>query len=67
MLQAVHKKKGNTKASSLYLQWICVERAGDKSLVAVWIDSEMRAFAGESARENRVEEGMPEVAQRNGE
>jgi hypothetical protein len=71
MLQAVHEKKGSAKASSLYCQWICVERAGETCLVAVWIDSEMRAFARESAIENRlgrcVEEGMEEVEQGNAE
>ena len=66
MLQAVHEKKGSAKASSLYCQWICVERAGEKRLVAVWIDSEMRAFAGESGENRRsgcVAEGMQEVEQ----
>lgn len=66
MLQAVHEKKGSAKASSLYCQWICVERAGEERLVAVWIDSEMRAFAGESGENRRngcVEEGMQEVEQ----
>ena len=47
MLQVVHEKKGSARASSLYCQWIRVERAGEERLVAVWIDSEMRAFAEE--------------------
>jgi hypothetical protein len=71
MLQAVHKKKGSAKASSLYCQWIRVERADEKRLVAVWIDSEMRAFANESATENQrdrcVERGVEEVEQGNAE
>jgi hypothetical protein len=55
MLHGIHKKKGPPKASSLYCQWIPAERAGEKRLVAVWIDSEMRPFVGESETESTAE------------
>jgi hypothetical protein len=44
MLQAIHIKEGAPQASSLYCRWICVDRPEGKQLVAVWIDSKMRAF-----------------------
>lgn len=47
MLQAVYTEKGCRKASSLYCRWILVERKGGAQLVAVWIDSEMRAYEGQ--------------------
>jgi hypothetical protein len=47
MLQAVHMKNRTPQASSLYCRWICVDRPGGLRLVAVWMDSEMRAFEGE--------------------
>lgn len=43
------------KASSVYCRWIYVERAREKRLVTVWIDSEMRAFAGEHETEAAAE------------
>jgi hypothetical protein len=47
MLQAVHRKNRKPQASSLYCRWICVDRPGGSRLVAVWMDSEMRAFESE--------------------
>jgi len=47
MLQAVHVNQRATQASSLYGQWILVERGESKCLVAVWIDSAMRVFEKE--------------------
>jgi hypothetical protein len=47
MLQAVHMKNRAPQASSLYCRWICVDRPGGLQLVAVWMDSEMRAFERE--------------------
>jgi len=47
MSQAVHTKSTMPQASSLYCRWICVDRPGGSRLVALWMDSEMRAFEGE--------------------
>jgi hypothetical protein len=47
MLQAVHTKGRTPQASSLYCRWICVDRPEGTRLVAVWMDSEMRAFESE--------------------
>jgi hypothetical protein len=46
MLQAIYTKERTRQASSLYCQWIGVERPQGTQLVAVWIDTEMRAFTG---------------------
>lgn len=45
MLQAIHVKRGTPQACSLYCRWIRVDGPRGPRLVAVWIDSEMRAFA----------------------
>jgi len=55
MLQVVHAKQGGPQASSLYCQWIYVQREGSKHLVAVWIDSAMRAFEKELATPSVVD------------
>jgi hypothetical protein len=47
MSQAVHMKDRAPQASSLYCRWICVDRPGGLQLVAVWMDSETRAFERE--------------------
>lgn len=44
MLQVVHIAEGVRQASSLYCHWISVERPQGTELLAVWMDSEMRAF-----------------------
>ena len=49
MLQDVHVNPRTPQASSLYCQWICVEREGKKQVVAVWIDLTMSAFEKEFA------------------
>ena len=66
MLQDVYKEKGGAKASSLYCVWVCDEKEAHP--VAVWIDSEMRAFGGQSgadrsnaATEEWVREQSPTV------
>lgn len=56
MLQAVYKKERAPQASSLYCQWICVERPQGRRLVAVWIDSQMRAFGNEGERAGQANE-----------
>jgi hypothetical protein len=66
MLQAIHKKKRVGKASSLYCQWICVERAGGRELVAVWIDSEMRAFTGGQSSATQLELQPDEICEEAG-
>ena len=55
MLQVVHAKQGGPQASSLYCQWIYVQREGSKHLVAVWIDSAMTAFEKELATPSVVD------------
>jgi hypothetical protein len=55
MLQAVHSEKSSAQASSLYCRWICVERPEGTRLVAVWMDSEMRAFAREMESDAKTE------------
>ena len=47
MLQAVHQEKTVARASSIYCRWIREERGECVSLVAVWMDSEMRCFEQE--------------------
>lgn len=47
MLQAIHQKDGPGRASSIYCRWIRSDQREGSPLVAVWIDSEMRAFEGE--------------------
>jgi hypothetical protein len=47
MSQAVHIESRTSQAPSLYCRWICVDRPGGLQLVAVWMDSEMRAFERE--------------------
>ena len=47
MLEAVHMKNRVPQASSLTCRWICIDRPGGLRLVAVWMDSEMRAFESE--------------------
>ncbi len=49
MLQAIHQKKVDARASSIYCQWIHRELREDSPLVAVWMDSEMRGFEREFA------------------
>ena len=44
MLQTVHQKEWAPRASSIYCRWIRDTRRPGASLVAVWIDSEMRCF-----------------------
>jgi hypothetical protein len=56
MLQAVYKKERAPQASSLYCQWICVERPEGTHLVAVWIDSQMRAFENEAVNARQTNE-----------
>ena len=53
MLQDVYKGTGGAKASSLYCVWVCGEN--EMHPVAVWIDSEMRAFAGHCSGESSSE------------
>jgi hypothetical protein len=64
MLQAIYMKTGVPQASSLYCQWIGVERPEATCLVAVWIDPQMRAFEVECAiscdAEGSGEELVPE-------
>jgi hypothetical protein len=47
MLTAVHQENVSPRASSIYCRWILVEQKEGAHLVAVWIDSEMRAFEQE--------------------
>jgi hypothetical protein len=54
MLQVVHTKNGGPQASSVYCQWILVERGASKRLVAVWIDSAMSVFEKEFASSRGV-------------
>lgn len=49
MLQTIDRKKEVARASSIYCRWIRSEQREGSPLVAVWIDSEMRAFEGEFA------------------
>lgn len=63
MLQAVHAKERVRQASSVYCQWICVERPEGTRLVAIWIDSEMRAFTGEQEWPRNTEMQPGDVAE----
>ena len=47
MLQNIHHKKEAPRASSLYCRWLQENRKPGAPLVAVWMDSEMRAFEPE--------------------
>ncbi len=47
MLQAVHQEQTVARASSIYCRWIREERGECVSLVAVWMDNEMRCFEQE--------------------
>lgn len=47
MLQAINVKSGARRASSLYCVWTRSAGGAGAPLVAIWIDREMRAFAGE--------------------
>ena len=73
MLQGIHTKEKANKACSLYCQWISVESATGMHLVAVWIDSEMRAFTDNNSNpaENHanacMDEGVEEVEHGNAE
>ena len=62
MLQAVYTKRRAAQASSLYRQWIRVERPEGKQLVAVWIDSKMTAFEHELLNTNQGYESGKQVA-----
>ena len=64
MLQAVHTEKGSPRASSLYCRWICVENAEGSRLVAIWMDSEMRAFESEFHFAGQTEESGEEIVLR---
>ena len=55
MLQVVHTKNGGPQASSVYCQWILVERGASKRLVAAWIDSAMSVFEKEFTSSSGVE------------
>jgi hypothetical protein len=57
MLQTVYEKERTPQASSLYCRWICVEHPQGQRLLAVWIDSQMRAFENEA-----VNAGQPNDA-----
>ena len=54
MLKVVHTKRGGPQASSVYCQWILLERGASKRLVAVWIDSAMSVFEKEFASPSGV-------------
>jgi hypothetical protein len=58
MSQVVHTKNGGPQASSVYCQWILVERGASKRLVAVWIDSAMSVFEKEFASSSGVVENV---------
>ena len=49
-LQFIHKTNGAVGASSLYCQWISTRQGDRETLVVVWMDRKMRAFAGEFSR-----------------
>jgi hypothetical protein len=55
MLQAIHQNKRPARASSIYCHWIRSEQPENPSLVAVWIDSEMRGFEREFTSDSNVE------------
>lgn len=63
MLQAIHTEKGSPQASSLYCRWIRVEHREGAQLVAVWMDSEMRAFESEFNLAEQTEESGQEIVQ----
>ena len=63
MLQDVYIGKGFRQASSLYCRWISVEGPEGAELVAVWMDSEMRAFQNESFAPGPAVESGEEIAQ----
>ena len=46
MLQTVHKNDRALQASSLYCVWTPRDGNPDSPLVAIWVDSAMRAFPG---------------------
>jgi len=52
MLQTIHQKGGAPRASSIYCKWIRDIAREGAPLVAVWIDSAMRAFEREIASES---------------
>jgi len=54
MLQAIHQKGGAPRASSIYCKWIRDNTREGAPLVAVWIDSEMRAYEREFASESEL-------------
>ena len=56
MLQAVHQEKAAARASSMFCRWIPEERGERVSLVAVWMDSEMRCFEQEFVSPGDAEE-----------
>jgi hypothetical protein len=66
MLKAFHMNQGASQASSLYCQWILVERAQGKQLVAVWMDNKMRAFAGETQSQANMEVQTENLAEEPG-
>jgi hypothetical protein len=55
MLQIIHRKNTAPRASSIYCRWIQENRGEGSRLVAVWIDSEMRCFEREAARDLKTE------------
>lgn len=61
MSQAIHTEKRSPQASSLYCHWILVEHAEGSRLIAVWVDSEMRAFEREFHLAGQTEESREEI------
>lgn len=49
-LQFIHKTNDALEASSLYCRWISARQGERETLVAVWMDREMRAFECESSQ-----------------
>ena len=50
----------------LYCRWICVERPEGARLIAIWIDSEMRAFESEFEPAGQREESGEELLEERG-
>jgi hypothetical protein len=44
MLQTIHEESNTPRASSLYCVWIPSPQEAGPSLIALWIDDDMRVF-----------------------
>jgi len=63
MLQTVHKKVSNARASSLYCVWVTRDGNPGSRLTAIWIDSSMGAFRAQCAGSCEVEQATKGAAE----